>query len=437
MKEQKIKPIPKYIINRIRKMDMERHPAQDGNLRYYSYLTKNDGELVKVTVAVKNRYKKHWHYKQVAVHGLNSERCFVKDMAFYYISGYVVGWFEEGLTKRPNWYEGPSWGWSNDQYFDPYAPIVNKEYLAKFEEFKYAAWEQFTHDKLFKYLRLYRVYPQLEYLTKLGLQNYYDKTMILKKLNKDKKFRKWIGRNREELQRQQYDVNTIFKAFRTNKSLPEIQRFNDAKKSLRGKDNYNRLKELFQNDMEQLFTYIAVQKTSVSNYNDYLSACLEMNIDMSIPKNRYPHNFQHWHDIRIDEYRSVKAKLDEKKRKELYEKFYSVAEKYVSLQRDKEAFVVIIAKSPAELIREGEILHHCVGRMGYDQKFVREETLIFFVRDKNAVDTPFVTMEYSLSTHKILQCYAVHNQKPSENVLTFVNKKWLPYANRQLKKLVA
>ena len=43
MKIEKIKPIPKYIKNKIHKLDLERYPKQDGVDRFYSYLTKNDG----------------------------------------------------------------------------------------------------------------------------------------------------------------------------------------------------------------------------------------------------------------------------------------------------------------------------------------------------------------------------------------------------------
>ena len=73
--------------------------------------------------------------------------------------------------------------------------------------------------------------------------------------------------------------------------------------------------------------------------------------------------------------------------------------------------------------------------MNYDQKFAREESLIFFVRDKNNINKPYVTMEYSLINHKILQCYAQKDSKPTDKVLNFVNKKWLPYANRKIKKV--
>ena len=182
--------------------------------------------------------------------------------------------------------------------------------------------------------------------------------------------------------------------------------------------------------------YILKQKTNVSSYSDYLNACEYLGLDMSLPKNNMPHNFKAWHDIRIDEYHTAKALKDEEERKEFYKQFADVAEKYLPLQRYKEdTYIAVIAKSPQDLIREGDILHHCVGRMNYDQKFAREESLIFFIRNANEPDTPYVTVEYSLSKHKVLQCYGENDHKPNDSVLEYVNKKWLPYANRQLRKI--
>ena len=60
-------------------------------------------------------------------------------MVFYYIAGYQVGWYEQGLQKSERWYESTAWGSSEDKYFDPFAPIVNREYLDKFPEYKYSA----------------------------------------------------------------------------------------------------------------------------------------------------------------------------------------------------------------------------------------------------------------------------------------------------------
>ena len=102
-----------------------------------------------------------------------------------------------------------------------------------------------------------------------------------------------------------------------------------------------------------------------------------------------------------------------------------------------EDYIIVIAKTPNQLVKEGSTLHHCVGRMNYDSKMAREETLIFFIRHKDKPNKPLATMEYSPRQKQILQCYGDHDSNPDEAISEFVRKKWLPYANRKLKKLVA
>ena len=159
---------------------------------------------------------------------------------------------------------------------------------------------------------------------------------------------------------------------------------------------------------------------------------------MSLPQNKLPHDFMRWHDIRIDQYATAKAEADRIAKAALCKQFGRIAEKYALLQHNKRsAFICIIAKSPADLIREGEALDHCVGRMNYDRKMIREDSLIFFVRMKEQPDKPLVTLEYSLTKHKVLQCYGEHDTKPNEDILHYVNKVWLPYANKALKQITA
>lgn len=194
----------------------------------------------------------------------------------------------------------------------------------------------------------------------------------------------------------------------------------------------------FKKDLETFFHYLSKQRTNAYSYLDYWKACNELGLDMTEEKNRYPHDFKRWHDIRADEYKSLKAKIDAEKRNALYEKFAAVASKYLGLEYNKKSvYMAIIAQKPSDLTREGELLHHCVGRMGYDQKFAREESLIFFIRTKEEPEKPLVTVEYSLKNKKVLQCYGDHDSKPDDCVMEFVNKKWLPYANRKLKQIAA
>ena len=231
-------------------------------------------------------------------------------------------------------------------------------------------------------------------------------------------------------------VSAILKAYKDKIEIRTAQSLEVLKKEL-ASGAFKPIKAIIGEDTAKYKSYLIKQNASNRQYLDYVNACNYLGIDMTEPKNLFPKDFSCWHDIRADEYRTARALRDAEEKTELYSKFAAVAEKYLPLQKNgKGDYIIVIAKSPAELVEEGNALSHCVGRMNYDQKMVREETLIFFVRKKNAPDVPFVTLEYSLSRKAVLQCYGYQDSKPEKSVSTFVNK-WLPYANRKLKKIAA
>lgn len=427
-----IKPISNRMLNKIKKLDEIANPKPNGNTRFYTYFTKFKNELCSVTVAVRNHYKK-WFCKQVVIHGIHSKNVLLQDIE--QCMGFIkVGWFRDGISKLATWHDY-DWGYNDDKYFQMQtATAVNKEYISKLKDYKYSAIEQYKYCDIFKYLRLYEQYPKAELLVKCGLSNIATSKQILRLCNKDKNFCKWLFKNKDEIIKSSFYTSSIIKAYKTNKLIKTIDNIEYFKKNY---NTYkNELKFLEKNEIEKFIAYLTNQNTDVATYIDYKHACEYLGLDMNEDKNRYPHNFSYWHDMRIDQYHTAKALKDKQEKQELYNKFEIVANKYLGLQRNlKDNFIVIIAKSPSELIHEGDFLHHCVGRMNYDQKFAREESLIFFVRNKDNIETPFVTLEYSLTNHKILQCYADHDTKPEDNVLDFVNKVWLPYANRKLKKI--
>ena len=310
MKVEKIKPIPKYIQKKIKRYDDILKPEHTGRTRFYAYFTKNDGELVKVTVAVRE-YKKQWYCKPVVVHGVHSDKCFGKDIKFTCIAGYSVGWHEQGISKYPDWYESKEWGWAIDNSFDPYAPIVNREYILQhFPEYKYSAVDRYTGVNVFKYLRLYEKFPQIEYLTKLGLHNIAMSTQILRLCGKDKKFRKWLANNRQDIVLSDYYVSSIIKAHKTGKPIYEINNFAKRKIKFDHADRIDNVKALVKKEVGKFLDYIEQQNTNFYSYRDYLDACQHLGLDMNEEKNRYPHDFKRWHDIRIDEYNTAKAMKD-------------------------------------------------------------------------------------------------------------------------------
>ena len=303
MKKEKIKPIPKYMVEVIKKTDKEKYTAQDGHTRYYAYLTKNDGELVKVTVAVKNRYKK-WYCKPVVVHGVHSKRCFGQDIWFYTIAGYVTKWDRDDFNQTQKPMNHNDWGWAEDKMFDPCAMVVNKEYIIdKFPEYRYSAVDKYPYGDVIKYLRYYEQYPQVEYLTKFGLDEFVFSKMILKLLKKDKSFAKWLLRNKDDIIGRNYYVAAIIEAYKKNIPLKTANAIYKTSVLLRDK-KYKEIRDHLKGRYYELATYLNSQNTSMDVYSDYLNACIELGLDTSFDKNCFPKDFKRWHDIRIDEYNS-------------------------------------------------------------------------------------------------------------------------------------
>ena len=103
MTEKDIRPIPNYILKEIHKRDMKIYPWQENIVRFYAYLTVWKKELIKVTVAVSTIKGKQWACKQVAVHGIHSPKCYVRDMEYNYLGhGFNTGQTAETRIKNSN-----------------------------------------------------------------------------------------------------------------------------------------------------------------------------------------------------------------------------------------------------------------------------------------------------------------------------------------------
>lgn len=444
MEIKDIKPIPKYIVALIKRKDKERYTTPCGNSRFYAYLAVWKKELVKVTVAVRHKYRK-WYCKQVAVHSLRSDISYVKDLCFYHIAGYVVGWHDVGASENVKFFEDSTWYENNTSLFDPYAPIVNLDLLKRFPEYKYCPYDKFQSTDILGCLRLYEQFPESEYLLKSGLPHYATSKTILRLMQKDKSFHKWLIAHKDKsMEYGMYYCSTLISAYKSNQSIQQIQEFEERKRKF-CKDYYGKkivkiiMRKGVKNGYKQLFSYLDKKELKPSLYYDYINACSFLELNLSDAKILFPKDFMRWHDIRIDEMNTLQKKIKRKERRQLVKDFMKAATKYLPLDgfTEQEHYAVFIAKSPSELIKEGNALSHCVGRNGYEKKMAREETLIFFVRKFDDLATPFVTLEYSIKEKKILQCYAYDNQTPDDKVIEFVNKKWLPHANQQLQKIAA
>lgn len=70
-------------------------------------------------------------------------------------------------------------------------------------------------------------------------------------------------------------------------------------------------------------------------------------------------------------------------------------------------FEIVVPTCGHDLIVEGNIMHHCVG--GYVDRVANGETLIVFVRNKNSLDSPYITCQVELSG-QINQYYLAYDR---------------------------
>ena len=79
-----------------------------------------------------------------------------------------------------------------------------------------------------------------------------------------------------------------------------------------------------------------------------------------------------------------------------------------------------------ELINEGKKLEHCVGT--YADRYAKGETDILLLRNTEAPDLPFYTMEVKKGS--IVQCRGKRNQQPTKEVAKFIEQ----FKNAKLSK---
>ena len=143
---------------------------------------------------------------------------------------------------------------------------------------------------ILKYLRYYKQYPQIEYLMKAGLSSYAFSTQILKEIGKNKRFCKWLMKNRSEIMQNNYYVDVILRAFRTNKHVADLQAYKKYRMQLSKEAELKELRTFFKNDLEKFVLYIRSQNTNPYSYRDYLRACNYDNLWILLIKKAIVHH---------------------------------------------------------------------------------------------------------------------------------------------------
>lgn len=147
---------------------------------------------------------------------------------------------------------------------------------------------------------------------------------------------------------------------------------------------------------------------------DYLRMCKDMNV----LDDKFPDHLYRSHALIT---RSYKTHLDEKIN-EVYEKRKNEIK---HMEWSNQQYAMVLPKKLEEVIREGKILRHCVG--SYTESIATGKTTVFFLRKKESLNEPLVTVEYQ--DGRVRQASGFANKRPEPKEQRAIND-WVNYVRK-------
>ena len=408
--------------------------APNTTFLFAAYLEYIDGEVVERTFGIRRYAKKGVRITEVFRRTTGKARSITKNLIrMNGMSGYIAIFdnkdrYVSSYGYRFVAFEGEDFDvWFDDCGLGGFSyTYINAEMVNRIEEFKCCGY---SGGDVINYLNAYRKNPKIEFFGKFGIP--LRKTLV-KKAEKDKAFCKFLSKNADAIYL--YGPQAALYAYKHNVSVEEARRICSKRRAQL--DRVNKfIPELAGTKLDKIkcLEWCDKNKIGLSSYDDYLKAIKRIGLDLRDTKNVFPHDFARMHDLRVAEYDSIEAKADRAKRAELYDKFEAAAEKAKVYEAHSEEYVIIAPRQIPDLQREGRILCHCVGKMGYDKKMADGKSLIMFLRHADVPTEPFVTIEYSLDRKMLLQAYGYKDSRPDDVVYDFINQ-WAESVKKILNK---
>lgn len=166
-------------------------------------------------------------------------------------------------------------------------------------------------------------------------------------------------------------------------------------------------------------------RAALRHLHDYLNLRQQLEYDMSNSAYLHPRSLRQAHDAMVEERRGREGDLRAKEMDRIYtgiQKRFEKLEEYYGWEKD--GLTIRPAKSAGEIVKEGQILHHCVGGRGYLERHAEGKRIILFLR--KSPEEPFVTVE--IEKKQILQWYGLNDKKPEEERISA----WLNEYMKQL-----
>ena len=158
-------------------------------------------------------------------------------------------------------------------------------------------------------------------------------------------------------------------------------------------------------------------KIAASTLEDYWDLAKKAGDDLNDPKVLWPQHLTAQHDAVL-----LRVKWEENQKWK--EAFRRVSRRLEPLRFEADGLVIFPCQTQSDMIREGKVLDHCVGR--YAETHKDGEKCIFFLRKAETPDLPYYTLELEVKTRKVLQNRGKKNCAETKEVREFRDK-WVEY----------
>lgn len=190
---------------------------------------------------------------------------------------------------------------------------------------------------------------------------------------------------------------------------------------------------------ERMYAYLSRQRggyrlTEMYRfYKDYLEQAQKLDAFTTDSSFLFPRDFMAAHDRIADLYNTKLEAERQEKEKELMKKSAALTKRlWERYGYEDEHYTIVLPRTMGDIIHEGKELRHCVG--GYARRHFEGATVIVFVRRKEAVKTPYFTVEFDPTTRLIRQIHGFANCNPDKELQAFVDAWQKEVQTRRKKK---
>ncbi len=314
----------------------------------------------------------------------------------------------------------------------------NLDEVLKGTIWEYSAIKEFATNKkgfgfpVYDYLERYKEYPSIEYLVKLKLYKLTDQFLhpywgIERDINlKGKNLKEVLNINKSQLTIAKRinagagELTVIREAAKANLSLTDEQILFIAKHA-----RIEGIVEISQyTTVYKMTKYIEIQATkekdkkdigdTFRDWIDYIDNCKILKYDLKNEFVLFPRDLKEVHDRTYKLVQENKNELLDRKIKDLSNE---IGEFYNWQYKN---YLIMVPGTAEEIIKEGQMLHHCVGT--YIERVAKGKTIVLFLRKKEKPQEPYYTVEVNPTDFKVEQCRGKYNKSMTREIKKIIDK---------------